>query len=85
MFACRVPPSPDVMAATYMEYRRSGKSDKADQMCCGLACVSALPAGLLSVSLPDLVAATEMPLPEQALAALTPARLYKPPIAAMSF
>ena len=64
---------------------KSGTSDKADQMCCGLACVSALPAGLLSVSLPDLVAATEMPLPEQALAALTPARLYKPPIAAMSF
>ena len=60
---------------------KSGTSDKADQMCCGLACVSALPAGLLSISLPDLVAATEMPLPEHALAALSPARLYKPPIA----
>ncbi|RWO27172.1 M6 family metalloprotease domain-containing protein [Mesorhizobium sp.] len=28
MFPCRVPPSPDVMAATFMQYQRSGKSGK---------------------------------------------------------
>src|SRR4051794_1998802 len=28
LLACPVPPSPDVMAATFMEYRRSGKADK---------------------------------------------------------
>ena len=56
-------------------------SDKADKMCCGLACLSALPAVFAAVSPPEFVAAADLPLRVQALAALAPARLYKPPIA----
>jgi hypothetical protein len=59
---------------------KSGNIDKADKMCCGLACTGALPAAFEAVSLPDLTAAKELPLLSQALAAMTPARLYKPPI-----
>ncbi len=59
----------------------SHHSDKADKMCCGLACVSALPAVFAAVSPPAFIAAVQTPLPVQALVALTPARLYKPPIA----
>ena len=59
----------------------SHDSDKADQMCCALASLSALPAVFAAVSPPEFVASTKMSLPVQALAALTPARLYKPPIA----
>jgi hypothetical protein len=58
----------------------SHHSDKADKMCCGLACLSALPAVFAAVSPPEFAAAAELPLLVQALAALTPARLYKPPI-----
>jgi hypothetical protein len=73
----------DVRFASYVPASDppSHHSDKADKMCCGLACLSALPAVFAAVSPPEFVAGAELPLPARALAALTPARLYKPPIA----
>jgi len=53
---------------------------KGDQACCMLACVSALPATAIAAMLP-IFDAVEQPLPfSQALTALTPAQLFKPPI-----
>ncbi len=59
----------------------SHHSDKIDKMCCGLACQSALPARTRDRFAADFVNVVEVSLPAQALATLTPPRLYKPPIA----
>jgi hypothetical protein len=54
---------------------------KADQSCCVLGCVSALPAAAAVLSLPVLDVAEQPLLFARALTTLTPAQLYKPPIA----
>lgn len=56
------------------------KGDAQDLQCCGLACLSALPASLLSVLVPDLPMGVQLAANASDVASRAPPRLYRPPI-----
>jgi hypothetical protein len=55
-----------------------GKSS--DGQCCGLACLSALPAAISEVEAPALPAMVAVSADEESIAGNPPDRLYRPPI-----
>ena len=55
-----------------------------DGQCCGLFCASALPAVLIDVPLPALLAKSAISAEVQGLAGRTPDRLDRPPISSLS-
>jgi hypothetical protein len=59
-----------------------GKSS--DAQCCGLICLSALPASISEVQTPALPAMVVVSANQEDVAGKTPDRLYRPPIASPS-
>ena len=59
-----------------------GKSS--DGQCCGLICLSALPASVSEVQTPALPAMVAVSADQEDVAGKTPDRLYRPPIASPS-
>jgi len=59
-----------------------GKSS--DSQCCGLVCLSALPAGTLQVPTPALPALIAVSAQQADVAGKAPERLYRPPISPLS-
>lgn len=51
-----------------------------DRQCCGLACISALPAHDIDVARPDRVVSATISFAYQESAGRSPPRLYRPPI-----
>jgi hypothetical protein len=61
---------------------RDGKSS--DRQCCGLICLSALPADVFDVQTPTLPAMVAGSVPQEDVAGKAPERLYRPPISPLS-
>ncbi len=59
-----------------------GKSS--DGQCCGLICLSALPASISEVQTPALPAMVAVSANQEDVAGKTPDRLYRPPISSLS-
>jgi hypothetical protein len=59
-----------------------GKSS--DGQCCGLICLSALPASISQVETPALAAMIAVSADQEDVAGKTPDRLYRPPISSLS-
>ena len=55
-----------------------------NRQCCGLICLSALPAGIFEVQTPTLPAMVAGSATQEDVAGKAPERLYRPPISALS-
>lgn len=62
------------------DHAAPAKGDAKDLQCCGLACVSALPASVLSMQAPDVPKGGPLALNVSEVESRAPARLYRPPI-----
>lgn len=62
------------------DHAAPAKGDAKDLQCCGLACVSALPAHVLSMQAPDVPKSEPLALNVSEVESRAPARLYRPPI-----
>jgi hypothetical protein len=65
------------------EHEHAGIPDgkNSDGQCCGLICLSALPASISEVQTPALPAMVAVSMNQEDVAGKTPDRLYRPPIA----
>lgn len=66
--------------ASEHDHAAPAKGDAKDLQCCGLACVSALPANVLSMQAPDVPKSEPLALNVSEVESRAPARLYRPPI-----
>lgn len=62
------------------EHSKAPGGKSSDGQCCGLACLSALPASLSEVVTPALPAMVAVSVDEESIAGNPPERLYRPPI-----
>lgn len=65
---------------TSHEHSKAPGGKSSDGQCCGLACLSALPASLSEVEAPALPAMIAVSVDEESIAGNPPDRLYRPPI-----
>jgi hypothetical protein len=66
------------------EHSKAPGGKSSDGQCCGLACLSALPASLSEVVTPALPAMVAVSVDEEDIAGNPPDRLYRPPISSPS-
>jgi hypothetical protein len=69
---------------TSHEHSKAPGGKSSDGQCCGLACLSALPASLSEVEAPALPAMVAGSVDEESIAGNPPDRLYRPPISLLS-
>jgi hypothetical protein len=60
-----------------------GRHKSSDSQCCGLVCLSALPASILEVETPTLPALIAVSVDQEDIAGKAPERLYRPPISSL--
>jgi hypothetical protein len=65
---------------TSHEHSKAPGGKSSDGQCCGLACLSALPASLSEVEAPARPAMIAVSVDEESIAGNPPDRLYRPPI-----
>jgi hypothetical protein len=66
------------------EHTKTPDGKSSDGQCCGLICLSALPASISEVQTPALAAMVAVSADQEDVAGKTPDRLYRPPIASPS-
>jgi hypothetical protein len=66
------------------EHTKTPDGKSSDAQCCGLICLSALPASISEVQTPALAAMVAVSADQEDVAGKTPDRLYRPPIVAPS-
>jgi hypothetical protein len=66
------------------EHSKAPDGKSSDAQCCGLICLSALPASISEVQTPALAAMVAVSADQEDVAGKTPDRLYRPPIASPS-
>jgi hypothetical protein len=66
------------------EHTKTPDGKSSDGQCCGLICLSALPASISEVQTPALAAMVAVSADQEDVAGKTPDRLYRPPIVAPS-
>jgi hypothetical protein len=66
------------------EHSKAPEGKSSDGQCCGLICLSALPASICEVQTPALAAMAVVSANQEDVAGKTPDRLYRPPIASPS-
>jgi hypothetical protein len=69
---------------TEHEHAKIPDGKSSDGQCCGLICLSALPASISEVQTPALAAMVAVSADQEDVAGKTPDRLYRPPIASPS-
>jgi hypothetical protein len=62
------------------DHSAPSQGDASDLQCCGVACISALPASLLSVQVPDVPKNVQLAANASDVASRAPPLLYRPPI-----
>jgi len=67
------------------EHSKAPDGKVSDGQCCGLICLSALPASISEVQTPALPAMVAVSAKQEDIAGKTPDRLYRPPISPLSF
>jgi hypothetical protein len=70
---------------TSHEHSKAPDGKFSDGQCCGLICLSALPASISEVQTPALPAMVAVSANQEDIAGKTPDRLYRPPISPLSF
>jgi len=65
---------------TSHEHSKAPGGKSSDGQCCGLACLSALPAAISEVEAPALPAMVAVSADQESIAGNPPERLYRPPI-----
>jgi len=69
---------------TSHEHSKAPDGKSSDGQCCGLICLSALPASISEVQTPALPAMVAISANQEDVAGKTPDRLYRPPISPLS-
>jgi hypothetical protein len=69
---------------TSHEHSKAPDGKGSDGRCCGLVCLSALPASISQVQTPVLAALVAVSAKQEDVAGKIPDRLYRPPIAPLS-
>jgi hypothetical protein len=69
---------------TSHEHSKAPDGKGSDGQCCGLVCLSALPASISQVQTPVLAALVAVSAKQEDVAGKIPDRLYRPPIAPLS-
>jgi hypothetical protein len=69
---------------TSHEHSKAPDGKSSDGQCCGLICLSALPASISEVETPALPAMVAASANQEDVAGKTPDRLYRPPISPLS-
>jgi hypothetical protein len=69
---------------TSHEHSKAPGGKSSDGQCCGLACLSALPAGFSEVETPAIPAMVAVSVDEESITGNPPDRLYRPPISSPS-
>jgi hypothetical protein len=69
---------------TSHEHSKAPDGKSPDAQCCGLVCLSALPAGVVDVATPIFRAVAANSARQNAIAGKPPDRLYRPPISSLS-
>jgi hypothetical protein len=69
---------------TSHEHSKAPDGKNSDGQCCGLVCLSALPASISQVETPVLPALVAVSANQEDVAGKTPDRLYRPPISPLS-
>ena len=69
---------------TSHQHSKAPDGKSSDAQCCGLMCLSALPASLLEVQTPALPAMVAGAADQENIAGEAPDRLYRPPISPLS-
>jgi hypothetical protein len=66
------------------EHSKAPDGKASDGQCCGLICLSALPASICEIQTPALAAMVSVSAHQEDVAGKTPDRLYRPPISPLS-